>query len=77
MGDTLTFEQAMEKLETIVKRLESDTISLEESLSLFEDGVHLGHLCSKRLDEADRKIQVLLEAPDGTLEARPLESSSE
>ncbi len=67
MSDALSFEQAMEKLEVIVKQLESDAISLEESLGLFEEGVHLGRFCSEKLDEADHKIQVLLETPDGEL----------
>ncbi len=75
MGENLTFEQAMEKLEDIVKRLESDTISLEESLALFEQGVHLGRLCSKKLDEVERKVEVLVESPDGTLQAEPLDAA--
>ncbi len=77
MGDTVTFETAMEKLETIVKRLESDAVSLEESLALFEEGVHLGRLCSRKLDEVDRKIQILLENPDGTVQAEPMEAPGE
>jgi exodeoxyribonuclease VII small subunit len=59
MGE-LNFETALAKLEQIVRELEAGELSLEESLKLFESGVSLARLCSKKLDEAEGKIQILL-----------------
>lgn len=56
----LKFEEALAKLEEIVRQLESGELSLEESLKLFESGVALARLCSQKLDEAEGKLQILL-----------------
>lgn len=53
------FEEALARLEEIVRRLESGEAPLNESLGLFEEGVKLVKLCGSRLDEAERKITVL------------------
>lgn len=58
-GKELPFEKAMERLEEIVETLESGDPSLEASLALFEEGVALSRRCNKRLDEAERRLQVL------------------
>jgi exodeoxyribonuclease VII small subunit len=60
-----TFETSLEELESIVRKLEEGDQPLEESLSLFESGVKLSRECQKRLDDAERKIQVLLKDSDG------------
>ncbi|MEZ5308461.1 MAG: exodeoxyribonuclease VII small subunit [Pyrinomonadaceae bacterium] len=62
---TQSFESSLEDLEEIVAKLESGEQSLEEALVLFENGVKLSRECQKRLDEAERKIQVLLRGADG------------
>ena len=59
------FEEAMKGLESVVERLESGEIPLEESIRLFEEGMKLSEICRKRLDEADRKIEILLRKPGG------------
>lgn len=59
LPDDLTFEQAMERLETIVKNLESDSCDLEEALSQHAEGVALARFCMERLSAADLKIQNL------------------
>ena len=59
---TLTYEEAMTRLETIVKSLEQDTLSLEDSLKLFEEGTKLAGFCNKTLDEAELKISNLNDA---------------
>ena len=59
------FEEAMKGLESVVARLESSEASLDESIRLFEEGMKLSEICRKRLDEADRKIEVLLRKPGG------------
>jgi len=54
------FEEALGKLEEIVKRMESGDMSLEESLRAFEEGIKLARLCSRKLDEAERRVEFLL-----------------
>ena len=58
-----TFEEALKGLEAVVERLESGEPPLEESIRLFEEGMRLSETCRKRLDEADRKIELLLRKP--------------
>jgi len=55
----LTYEQAMARLEEIVKTLEEGTLGLEDSLKLFEEGTKLAGFCNKSLDEAELKITEL------------------
>lgn len=57
----MSFEEAMAALEQIVNRLEQGELGLDQSLQLFEQGVALVRYCSRQLDEAERKIQLLLE----------------
>ena len=61
-----TFEQALEQLETVVARLEGGELPLEEALRTFEDGVKLARVCAARLEDAERRVRLLTEAPDGT-----------
>ena len=67
MADDIKFEEALSKLEGIVKELESGELSLEESLAAFEEGIRLSRICSKQLDAAERKIEVLIKGEDGQL----------
>jgi exodeoxyribonuclease VII small subunit len=53
------FEGAIAELETIVKRLEEGDLALEQSLELYERGVRLSRYCHARLEEAERRIEVL------------------
>lgn len=66
-GKEPTFEEALKSLENVVAKLESGEIRLEESIRLFEEGMKLSSLCQKRLDDADRKIEVLLRKPGGVV----------
>ena len=54
------FEKALEKLEEIVKKMEEGNMSLDESLKAFEEGIKLSHFCTDKLDEADKKVNLLL-----------------
>ena len=54
-----SFENAMEQLETLVSRMESGDLSLEESLKAFEKGVHLTRFCQNQLQKAELKVQEL------------------
>lgn len=62
---TKSFEAALKELEKIVSKLEDGELSLEESLKLFEDGVRLSRECRERLDQAERRIEVLLTDENG------------
>ncbi len=72
-----TFEAAMTQLEQVVAELENPDVPLEDSLQLFEQGMKLSHLLEKRLDEAEKKIEVLVKANDGSLEATPYDEPKE
>ena len=63
--EKMTFEAAIARLEEIVRALESGNTPLDESLSLFEEGVHLVKLCNERLDGAEQKIKMLTFTSDG------------
>ena len=62
------FEQAMARLEEIVRTLESGSAPLDESLKLYEEGISCVRLCSSRLDEAEKKIKLLNVAAGGSVE---------
>jgi len=64
------FEDALNKLEKIVSQLEEGDISLEESLKLFEEGIRLSRLCNQKLDQAEKRVEILLKGEDGTLKAQ-------
>lgn len=58
------FEDALEKLEQIVRRMEAGEMSLDESLKAFEEGIRLVRLCNARLDDAERRVELLLREGD-------------
>jgi len=60
-----TFETSLKELEKIVRRLEEGDLQLEDSLKLFEDGVKLSRECQERLNQAERRIEVLLKDENG------------
>ena len=62
---TVTFEQALMRLEEIVKQMERGNVSLDESLRLFEEGTGLIQQCSGQLNQAELKIVRLMKGPDG------------
>jgi exodeoxyribonuclease VII small subunit len=55
------FESALAELETIVKQLEEGDLALEKSLALFERGVQLSRFCHSKLEEAERRVEILNE----------------
>ncbi|MGI6669207.1 MAG: exodeoxyribonuclease VII small subunit [Acetivibrionales bacterium] len=64
----ISFEQAMAELEEIVKKLEKGELTLEDSINCFQRGVELTKYCSKKLDEAERSITMLIESEKGIIE---------
>jgi exodeoxyribonuclease VII small subunit len=63
----MNFEGAMERLEQIVGNMESQDLSLEESIKIFQEGMELIAACNKKLDEAERKISVIVKNAEGKL----------
>ena len=63
-----TFESSLARLEEIVKAMESGEAMLDETLSLYEEGVKLIQYCTKTLDTAEQKVKILQKGEDGTLE---------
>ncbi|MCY1392801.1 Exodeoxyribonuclease 7 small subunit [compost metagenome] len=67
---SLDFEQSLAELQTLVERLESGELSLEDSLGAFEQGIRLTRDCQQALSQAEQKVQILLER-DGELSEAP------
>ena len=61
-NDNMTFEQSLSELERISKKLESDDITLEESIALFEKGIKLSKECAKKLETAKQRIEKISES---------------
>lgn len=55
--ERITFEEALKKLETIVSKLEENTVTLEDSVNLYEEGMKLSKYCSEILDKAELRIE--------------------
>ena len=66
------FETSLAELESIVAKLESGDLPLEDSLELFEKGIKLSRECRDRLAKAERRIEILLKDADGSLSAQDL-----
>ncbi len=70
------FEECLQRLETIVTELEKGDVSLDQALQLFDEGVKLSNSCRKELEEAEGKVEILLQR-NGTLQPEPFESSAQ
>jgi len=71
------FERALARLEEIVQKLEQGDLPLEQSLKLFEEGIRLSRICNSRLEEAERKVEILLKDKAGNMVANPFEEEKE
>ncbi|MDH1867058.1 exodeoxyribonuclease VII small subunit [Pseudomonas sp. GW6] len=67
------FEHSLAELQTLVERMESGELSLEDSLTAFEQGIGLTRECQAALAQAEQKVQILLER-DGELQATPFDT---
>jgi len=65
------FESALKTLEDIVGKLETGDLTLERSLELFEEGIKISRFCGSKLEEAERKVEILTRSADGTLSEQP------
>lgn len=77
LNEALSFEQIVERLSAVVAQLEDGELPLEQALSTFERGVLLSRLGTKRLDEAERRIELLLHAGKSGVETRPYDAEQE
>lgn len=66
-----TFEGALKRLEQIVEALESGDLPLEKAINKFEEGVQLSRLCTKQLDETEKRVEILLRNEAGDRVAEP------
>lgn len=66
------FEQALGELEEVVEQLESGALPLDDSLAAFEKGVGLVKFCNQKLNEVEKKIELLLKDKDGRLQLTTL-----
>jgi exodeoxyribonuclease VII small subunit len=69
---SLRFEDALTRLEEIVKQLEAGDLDLETSLCLFEEGIRLSGVCSSMLDRAEKKIEQVSSGKDGEVILTPV-----
>ncbi len=67
------FEKAFQNLEKIVQRLEGEELPLDESLQLFEEGIRLSRFCHQRLEEVEKKIELILADAKGQPVTEPFE----
>jgi exodeoxyribonuclease VII small subunit len=67
------FEKSFQQLEKIVQRLESEELPLDESLQLFEEGIRLSRFCHQRLEEVEKKIELILADAKGQPVTEPFE----
>ena len=72
-----SFEESIVRLEEIVRMLENEIASLDESLKLYEEGIALVRTCNSRLDNAEKKIKILTQGPQGSVEEKDFEGDDE
>jgi len=72
-----SFEEALERLDQIVQKLEQGDLSLDESLKLFQEGVELSRFCTKRLTQAEEKVMKLIKTEEGKFKTEPLDIEEE
>lgn len=73
----LKFEDCLTRLEQIVTALEAGNLPLDESLKVFEEGIALARHCSRYLEDAERRIEILVKDDTGAPAARPFTLTEE
>ena len=72
----MKFEEALKRLEKIVEELENGSLSLDDSLEKYEEGIRLSRICAKKLEAAKKKVEILLKLEDGTFELEAFDEKS-
>jgi exodeoxyribonuclease VII small subunit len=70
VATALSFEEAMDRLERIVSQLESSDVPLETAIELYQEGIALSRLCGQKLEQVERRIEMLVEDENG-LQRKP------
>ena len=73
----LSFEQAIQRLEKIVADMEGAELPLEDVLKRYEEGTRLVRFCAAKLDEAEKKIEILQKKADGSAKLEPFDAPAE
>ena len=73
--DDLKLEEALRRLDQVVKELDSENADLDKALKLYEEGVRLVRVCNAKLEVAERKIKVLRLSPDGEMTEEDFEAA--
>jgi len=71
------FEEALHELEALVQRLEDADLPLDDALALFEEGIRLSKICAHKLDEAEKKVELLLKDEGGNLLRKPFDETGD
>ncbi|HEY2381176.1 MAG TPA: exodeoxyribonuclease VII small subunit [Terriglobia bacterium] len=77
MSEAPDFETALKRLEEIVKKLENGELPLDGALELFEEGIKLSRFCHGKLEQAERRVEILLKNNSGQPQAVPFEAENE
>ena len=73
---SMSFEKALERLEAIVEKLESEELGLDASLALFEEGIGLSRVCQERLAEVERRVEIVMKEARGEYRTVPFEEAA-
>lgn len=73
----MNFEEALAKLEDQVKKLECGNMTLDDSISSFEEAVKLVKICNEKLEKAERRVRILTESQDGSITDMPFDGADE
>lgn len=71
----ITFEEALSRLEAVVRELEDGKLTLEQALELFAEGISLSRICSRHLATAEQRVAVLIEGQNGELTLKDFPSN--
>ncbi len=77
MPKKMSFETGLARLEKIVEQLENGTPSLDQSLKVFQEGVELFRFCTQKLNEAQAKVEKLVQLADGKFKLEPMDLKEE
>ena len=71
----IKFEETLKKLENIINELENGELSLADALKKYQDGIQLSRMCSQRLEEAKKKVELLTKNKKGEFELKPFDET--
>lgn len=71
----MKFEEALKKLEDIVEKLESGSLALDDSMAKYEEGIKLAGICTRKLEVAKKKVEILVKTADGKFRLEPFDES--